>query len=211
MVDRHDDLTDVIESSNRIDLGPTATHLFRVFRLPVLCAVLSLGLMVIAGLVPGAQAGLWIGGVVLLLAAALAIMEIRDLRRPWIEWDDKALTLQQPGSQALRLPWGDIADMTLTEVVTSQRFHLRQRRLRLAVRPLQWSVFTRSHPHYADYVDSRLSDYSVGVPASEGKRRREMVDQRLRAAGVPAYVGVTHTQVTAGRWGSSDSLPSPRR
>ena len=182
---------DAAQNTGRLALGPSREELWRTFRLPAGGVVLGVGLTLL-GLptgTSGVSAALILGLITLALSAALTLMELRDLRRPWIAWTDADLSLGD-ARRSLVVPLAEIASLSLTEVTTKTMAKRRgEQQLWLVLRPLNWAAFVKAHPDAEQYADAALSDYTIGLRASWGRRHKTTLDQQLAASGLKCYAG----------------------
>jgi hypothetical protein len=178
----------------RIELGPSPLELFRIFRMPAATTALGL-LFLIVGLVSGTSGhnlAIILGVVILALTGLLAGMELHDLTRSWVVWDETGITLEHGRRIPLTLPWDDVATVCLHECVGGRRRTPGRSWIYLEVRPLDWHSLGRDAEQYQDLA---MTADAVGVSAGAGDTWLERLDAALRAAGLPAYTGVTVTQL----------------
>jgi len=172
-------------------LGPSPEELWATFRLPAGTVLLGLALMVfyLVETQGTVSAGFVFGLGVVALAALLAALELRDLRRPWLSWDDDGLTWGDAKGR-LRATWAEIATLQLADITMTGMPGLRRntkQQLWLLLRPLDWAAFCDTHPDVDRYADTALPDYTIGLRASAGTRHRAWLDQRLKSIG--CYAG----------------------
>ncbi len=188
------------DEARLLRFGPSGAELFRIFRLPGLCAAIGIFFIVLGQVAGGTWVTLLVGALVVALAVVLTVMEWIDLKHSWMRWDAVQVVLGRGKGESLSIRWTDLAELSLKEVVLTRRFHFRQRRLWLEARPLRWRDFVRSHPGYEAYTSHMLADFTVGIAVSEGSRRREAIDRTLRESGCGCYVGKESAEVELGRW-----------
>ena len=188
---------DATQTSGRLVLGPSGEEVWHTFRLPAGGLVLGVGLIVL-GLLTGTgsvSTALILGLVTLALSAALALMELRDLRRPWLSWTASHVTLGDAGfdklnRRRLTVPLAQIGSLNLTEVTTPPLAKRRsEQQLWLVLRPLNWGDFIKAHPDAEQFIDATLPDHTVGLRASLGASHKTRLDHQLAASGVKLYAG----------------------
>ena len=177
-----------------MEFGPTGAELVRVFRLPVGCVLIGVLLLLMGVLPEGSKlnGGTVVGVALIALSVVLGAMEWHDLERSVISWDGSGLTMQRRRHAPIRLAWDEVLDVRLHEITPAGRTLPGGSRLFLTVRPLDLGA-TEAAQDCSAYVDLRLGDASLGVPVSEGERRRRHLDEALKGRELPHYRGCVTT------------------